>query len=184
MVDVGVVLDGVVEVPDGVDVPEALEDEELAVVGDGETIDGVKLDAAELAALEAAAAGLDVDADEDEPLDGGAGLVLSLGTPPANGSRAIRASTTLAGSVEGACVVVVWLAVVAVAAGGAGGSDVPLAGVPLSSSTGMATTPTRSAATSIQSLRSSRSRRSALISVLRSWSWPQSRQPAADRSRR
>jgi hypothetical protein len=137
--------------------------DEALEAGAGETIDTgvVELEGDEVvdAGVDASAAGEDDDLAE-------AGLELSLGTPLANGSRAMRASTTLTGSSAGAwVVVVVWLDV-APAAGGAGGSAVPPADPPLSRRTGMATRATIRSATTGQSLRSTRSRRSALILVL------------------
>jgi hypothetical protein len=163
IVEVGVVL-VVAALAEPVEpVEDVLEDDEPLMAGDGDTIDtgAVELDDDEV---------VDPDeevlaaVDDDDPADdvAEAGLVLSLGTPLANGLRAMRASTTLAGSLERAGVVDVWLAVV-VAAGGAGGNVLPPAGAPLSSSTGTATRAATRSATSGQSLRSSRSRRSALI---------------------
>jgi hypothetical protein len=163
-VEVGALLVGVVAllVPFVVE-PLALEPPvELPPEGAGETID----------TGEEAEEPLVVEEEVEELLDdvlllADAGLELSFGTPLANGSRAIRASTTFAGSLDGAGVVEVWLLVVAVAEGGAGGSAVPPADALLSSSVGTAAIPTTSSATTIHSLRSIRSRRSELIPGLR-----------------
>lgn len=152
-------------------VDDVLEDEEPVLAGAGDTIEtgAVELEDDAVVDVDPEAAVL-LEDDDDEPLDdaAGAGFELSLGTPLANGSRAIRASTTLAGSFDGAGVVDVWLGMVAVADGGAGGNVVPPAGVLLSSSIGTAAMASTSRATTIQSLRSIRSRRSELIPGLRS----------------
>jgi hypothetical protein len=123
----------------------------------------------------------DDEVPEDEPVAGAVepGLALSFGTLAANGSRAIRARSTLAGALDGDLVVDVWLEVALVtvsAAGGAGRVGAPPADALLSRSTGTATTAASSTATMIQSLRSSRSRRSERITGLR-WS-------KADRAKR
>lgn len=132
------------------------------LAGDGDTIDAgaVVLDEDEAVDDEDVLASADDDGRVDE-----VGLELSLCTPLANGSRAIRASSTLTGTLAGACAVVVWLDA-GLAAGGAGGNAVPPAVDPLRSSTGTATRATTRSATTGQSLRSRRSRRSALITVL------------------
>ena len=155
---------------------DALEDDEPEVAGEGDTI--------ETGAVELDDDGVvDVDADavvlveEDEPLEdvADAGLELSFGTPLANGSRAMRASTTFTGSAEAVVAVVVVCVLIAVAAGGAGTVGVVLADAPLSRNTGAPTTATTRIATTIQSLRSTRSRRSELILVLRSSCRPRRR---------
>jgi hypothetical protein len=165
MVDVGVVLVGV-PVPAPVDPAEDVpEDDDPPVAGEGVTIDGV------VALVDVVEVVLELE-DVLAPVAGAgfaeAGLELSLGTAPANGSRAILANTTLTGSVEDVVAVVVVWALAGVAAGGAGTVGVVLADAPLSRNTGTATTATSSAATTIHSLRSTRSRRSELILVLRS----------------
>lgn len=167
MVEVGV--PPVVPVPEpelveGV-LDDVLEDDDPPVVGEGETIDGVVV-------LEDVVVVVP-DEPADDALAEGAGLLLSFGTPLAKGSRAIRASTTLAGSVDDVVDVVDVSApaAVAVAAGGAGTVGVALADACLSKKTGTAATATTRIATTIQSLRSTRSRRSELIPVLRWWSW-------------
>jgi hypothetical protein len=170
------VLVGVVAVVDAVDVVagDELLEEELLVSGDGETIATVDVELDEEVA--------EVEADAVVVEDAGffwvAGLELSFGTPPANGSRTMRASTTLTGSAAGVVAVVVVAALVVVAAGGAGTVGVVLADAPLSRNTGTATTAMTRIATIIHSLRSTRSRRSELIPVLR-WScrpsWPTGR---------
>lgn len=94
-----------VELLDDVPVDDVPEDEEVA--GDGDTIatgvvevedDGVEVDALAVVLF---------DEEDDEPFDelDELGLELSFGTPLANGSRAIRASTTLGGSVDRASAV-------------------------------------------------------------------------------
>ena len=173
IVEVGVAL--VVEVvpavpapPDTVELPVA-----LPVVGAGDTIETV------LEPDVALPVDAEVEAPEDAPVAAAVepGFVLSFGTLAANGSRAIRASTTLDGASDGCVVVDVWLVVAAGAAAGGPGSVVaPPADALLSRSTGTATTAASSTATMIQSLRSSRSRRSELITGLR-WS-------KADRAKR
>lgn len=164
IVEVGVVL-VVAALPEPVEpVEEVLDDDELVVAGEGDTIEAGVVELDEDGVVEAdddvPAPVADAPADDVDE----AGPELSLDTPLANGSRAMRASTTFTGSLEGARVVDVWLEVV-LAAGGAGGSVVPPAGAPLSSSTGTATRARIRSATTGQSLRSSRSRRSALIPV-------------------
>jgi hypothetical protein len=134
---------------------------ELAVAGDGETMEGL------VVVAEAVVVGLADEAVGDDGRVWAAGCELSLGTAPAKGLRAMRARTTFAGSFDGVvCVdaVVVWLGDVG---GGAGGVVAPPADAPLSRSSGTATTHAMSSATTIQSLPSSRSRRSALIPGLR-----------------
>jgi hypothetical protein len=160
---------GVVGVVAGVEVDgvEELLDEEPLEAGAGETIATVDVeldDDPDEDGVEAAV----VDAGEDAVLD--AGLELSLGTPLANGLRAILASTTLTGSADAVVLVVVVCALVVVADGGAGTVGVVSAEPPLSRNAGMAATATTRIATTIHSLRSTRSRRSELILVLRS-SW-------------
>jgi hypothetical protein len=172
VVEVGVL--GLVAAVDAAGVEEFVE-EEVVVAGAGETI-----------------ATVDVELDDDPDEDGGdpaaveadddagledAGLELNLGTPLANGSRAIRARTTFTGSADEGVVAVVW-APVAVAGGGTGTVGVALADARLSRNTGAATTATTKTATTIHSLRSTRSRRSELILVLRSScrpGWPTGR---------
>lgn len=152
-----------VPLPEPVDPAEdVLEDGDPPAAGEGVTIDGVVavVDVVEVGEDELELA--DVADFEDE------GLELSFGTPLANGSRAILASTTLTGSVEAVVSVDVVWALAGVAAGGAGTVGVVLADAPLSRNTGTAATATSSAATTIHSLRSTRSRRSELILVLRS----------------
>ncbi|MGZ4170410.1 MAG: hypothetical protein ACXVRN_03505 [Solirubrobacteraceae bacterium] len=165
IVDVGVVLVGVVAGLAAVDVCDVVEDWLVGVLGAGDTIatvevaldeDGVALDA------------LVVDDVDDEPDDDDAGLELSFGTALANGLRAMRASTILAGSLESTFFVVEACVPAGVAAGGAGTVGVVLADALLSRKTGTAATATRRSATTIHSLRSTRSRRSELILVLRS----------------
>jgi hypothetical protein len=168
---------GAVAVVDGVEPLELVPDDEgPPVSGEGETIATVDAEVEGDAVAEVAE---DPVALDDEDCFWDTGLELSFGTPLANGSRAIRARTTLTGSAEGVGAVVVVLALVAVAAGGAGTVGVVLADAPLSRSTGTATTATRSVATTIHSLRSTRSRRSELILILRSSScrprWPAGR---------
>jgi hypothetical protein len=170
IVEVGVVL-AVELLLDPVEpVDDVLEDEEPVPAGEGDTIETGVVELADDGAVDVDAEAVLLEDVDDDPLDDVAavGFELSLGTPLANGSRAIRASTTLAGSLDGAGVVDVWLVVVAVADGGAGGSVVPPAGALLSSSIGTAAMPTTSSATTIHSLRSIRSRRSELIPGLRS----------------
>jgi hypothetical protein len=143
-------------------VDDAREGEEAEMAGEGDTIEtgAVELDDADAVVLVA----------DDDPLEdvAGAGLGLSLCTPLANGLRAMRASTTFTGSAEGVVAVVVACAVGAVAAGGAGTVGVVLADAPFSRNTGAPTRATTRIATTIHSLRSTRSRRSELILVLRS----------------
>jgi hypothetical protein len=155
---------------------EAVEDGEVVVAGEGDTIETGSVEPAEDGVVvvddvvEVVGAAL-VDELGDEGLD------FSFGTPLAKGSRAMRASTTLTGSVSEEGVVDVSLEV-AVAAGGAGTVAVVSAEAPLSRNTGTATTATTRVATTIHSLRSTRSRRSELILVLRSWcrpGWPTGR---------
>jgi hypothetical protein len=150
-------------------VDDAPEDDESVVAGDGDTI--------ETGAVELDGDGVvEVDADpvvlleDDDPLEDAAdaGLEVSFGTPVANGLRAMRASTTFTGSAEAVVALVVVCAVVAVAAGGAGTVGVVLADAPLSRNTGAPTRATTRMATTIHNLRSTRSRRSELILVLRS----------------
>ncbi len=178
IVDVGAVL-VVVALPELAEPADVLEDDEPVAAGDGETMDtgavelddGVVVDPAE-----DALAAVDDDDAADDLFE--AGLGLSFATPLANGSRAIRASTTLTGSGVGVVAVVVVAAFVGVAAGGAGTVGVVLAVAPLSRNTGTAATATTRIATTIHSLRSTRSRRSELIPFLR-WScrpgWPAGR---------
>jgi hypothetical protein len=114
--------------------------------------------------------------DELDELDD-EGLDFSFGTALAKGSRAMRASTTLTGSLSEDGVVDVALEV-AVAEGGAGTVAVVSAEAPLSRKTGTARTATTRPATIIHSLRSTRSRRSELILILRSScrpGWPTGR---------
>jgi hypothetical protein len=161
IVEVGVVLAGVVEEADEFE-------EELDPPVEATVALPVAADEATVEAVEA------VLPDEEE-LDELvlAGFELSCGTPAAKGLRAIRASSTLAGTSLGclAGVVDVWLVVAAVevvaAAGGAGRTGALVAEALLSRNTGTAITATTSAATTIHSLRSSRSRRSELILGLR-----------------
>src|ERR1700729_2934505 len=89
IVEVGVLLEGGVSALDPVELPEdtgVLGDGELVEAGAGDTIAG-------------AAGGEDVVAVVDDELVAVDGLELSLGTPLANGLRAIRARRTLAGTV-------------------------------------------------------------------------------------
>jgi hypothetical protein len=176
IVEVGVVL--VVAVvpalfapPDAVALPVA-----VPVAGAGDTIETVE---------EPDDAALPVDEEVEAPEEAlvaavvEPGLALSFGTLAANGSRAIRARTTFAGALDGGLVVDVWLVVALVtvsAAGGAGKVGAPPADALLSRSTGTAITAASRTATMIQSLRSSKSRRSELITGLR-WS-------KADRAKR
>jgi hypothetical protein len=154
---------------------DALEDDEPVVAGEGDTI--------ETGAVELDDGVVDVDADavvlveDDDPLEdlADAGLELSFATPLANGLRAMRASATFTGSAEAVVALVVVCAPIAVAAGGAGTVGVVLADAPLSRNTGAPTTATTRIATTIQSLRSTRSRRSELILVLRSSCRPRRR---------
>lgn len=154
---VGVPLSEPVDPAEGV-----LEDDDPPAAGEGVTIDGV------VEVVDVVVAGEDVLELADAAGLVEAGLDLSFGTPLANGSRAILASTTLTGSVEAVVVVVVVWVLAGVAAGGAGTVGVVLADAPLSRNTGTATMATSSAATAIHSLRSTRSRRSELILILRS----------------
>jgi hypothetical protein len=181
IVEVGVLGAGVAGVLDPVDA--SVEDElvvEAGVLGAGDTIEGV-------VAVVAAVLALDAELD-DEALAGLAGFVLSFGTPLANGLRAIRARRTFAGTVELSGTVVLSPADVEVeavdAAGGTGTVGAPPAGVLLSSSTGTAMSPTTSRATTIQSLRSTRSLRSELILDLRSSCRSRSSAPTTDREMR
>jgi len=177
IVEVGVLLVDVRELPAPLeDEPPELElpvepTVALPVAGVGETIE-TALDPVEL---------LPEAEEVEEPLDDGddeegLGVELSFGTSAANGLRAILASSTLAGALDGRWVVEVWLVVdvglevvveAVFAAGGAGSGGALVADALLSRSTGTATTAAISAATRIHSLRSSRSRRSELIPGLR-----------------
>ena len=86
---------------------DALEGEEAVMAGEGDTMEtgAVELDDDGVVDVDADAVVL---VDDDDPLEdvAGPGLGLSLGTPLANGSRAMRASTTFTGSADG--VVVLW----------------------------------------------------------------------------
>lgn len=95
-------------VVDEVDDVELLEEpEEVVAIGVGETIDAVDVDP-EDGSVVVPVGVVAVDEEDDELLDvEDAGLELSLATPLANGSRAIRASTTFTGSVEAVVAVVV-----------------------------------------------------------------------------
>ena len=158
------------------------DDEPLA--GDGDTIDTGVLELDDEAVADPDEEALDALDDDDAADDfAGAGFELSLWTPLAKGLRAMRARTTLTGTLDGACVVAVWVEVVA-AAGGAGGNGVPSADAPLSSSTGTASRARTRTATTGQSLRSSRSRRSELIPVLPWWCRTCPWWPPTDRSMR
>jgi hypothetical protein len=180
IVEVGAVAT-VVPLPEPVEAADVPGDDDppVAAEGDGNTIDtgAVELDDDDVVDP---AAGDFAAVDDGDPADGlaEAGLELSLGTPLANGLRAIRASTTLTGSAGGVVALVFVWALVAVAAGGAGTVGVVLAEAPFSRNTGTATTATTRIATTVHSLRSTRSRRSELIFTLR-WScrpgWPTGR---------
>lgn len=94
-------------VVDVVDEVELLEEPEVVAIGVGETIDGVEV-APDDDGVVVLAAVVAVEEDDEELLEVvGAGLELSFATPLANGSRAIRASTTLTGSAEAAVAAVV-----------------------------------------------------------------------------
>jgi hypothetical protein len=173
-----VVLD-VVEALDEVEPPEEPEDEGVLATGVGETIDGVDEPADDGVVVLVAVVAVEEDGEELLGLED-AGLELSFGTPLANGSRAIRASTTLTGSAEAVVAVavvavVVVRALVAVTAAGAGTVGVVLAAAPLSRNAGTAAIATTRIATTIHSLRSTRSLRRAFILVLRSSSRPSQR---------
>ena len=166
---------GPVELPEDAELLEAVE---LVEAGEGDTIDGVVV-LEDVVAVEGAVG---------DELVAAVGFGLSLGTPLANGLRAIRASSTLAGTVE-LSGVAVWrpteVVVDAVdAAGGTGTVGAPPADALLSSSIGTAMRPTTSSATTIQSLRSIRSLRSELILDLRSSCSSCSSEPTAGRSMR
>ena len=90
IVEVGVLLAGVlvlgpVELPEDAELLEAVE---LVEAGEGDTIDGVVV-LEDVVAVEGAVG---------DELVAAVGFGLSLGTPLANGLRAIRASSTLAGT--------------------------------------------------------------------------------------
>jgi len=79
------------------------DDGELPVAGDGDTIETVLVELDDVGARAVTVELDDVVVGEDDPEAGGAGLELSLGTALANGLRAMRASTTLAGSPDREC---------------------------------------------------------------------------------
>jgi hypothetical protein len=165
IVEVGGVL-VVVELPEPVEpADDALEVEEPVLAGEGDTIEAGAVELDDDGVADAVAL-----VEDDDPLGGvaDAGLGLSFDTPLANGLRAMRASTTFTGSADGVVAPVVVCAVVAVAAGGAATVGVVLAEAPWSRNTGAPTRATTRIATTIHSLRSTRSRRSELILVLRS----------------
>ena len=94
---------------DLVDDVKLLEEPELVAIGVGETIDGGEVEPDDDGVVVLVAVVAVEEEDEDEELLDfvDAGLELSFGTPLANGSRAIRASTTLTGSAEAVVAVVV-----------------------------------------------------------------------------
>jgi hypothetical protein len=173
-VEVGVLLVGLLGV--GVVEPVVPLVDEPLEAGVGDTIATVEVGEGAVAVVD-----VGVDCEDEDPDDAeDDGLEANFGTALANGLRAMRASSTLGDSfflVSTFCVVDV-CAPAGEADGGAGTVGVELADALLSRNTGTAATATTSSATIIHSLRSTRSRRSELILVLRSSrrpEWPAGR---------
>ena len=181
-VEVGVVVAGVVGVPDSVvgagalDVVDALV---VVAVGDGETI------AAGVVVLDDDVVVAAADP-PDVVFDDAAGVGDSLGSPLANGSRGRLASSVLADTAVAALPVVPACALGrAEASAGAGvAAAVPAAGAPLSRRSGTAMMAISSAAATSHSLRWKRSRRSELIIIPRRWRWLRRKAQSAGRCSR